>query len=262
MDGGLETPGNKLTLNCVADCPSLLCEELEDGETKSSQRCNKRLRKEGEVQLQILQHRDDEAAAQEVAQEKEQEVRGIKVLAAETEEKQVALDASRGETQEEGKDRQSSDKRDERKRNRKRKGRKQSERGRHRKCLKRCTEQQEENNRSQTQEMSAVSSEDSSPLSEPPAGLMSSCDLSEPVFMGCGVTGLCCPPVPMLCSSQAPVSVLPAPPQPHGTKRPPSPLLPHGLPLPGPQPLEVGASVCSHTVRQTYIKQKTVHAFK
>lgn len=260
MNGGLQTLDNKLTLQSVADCPSLLCEELENAETKNSQRCNERLRKEGEVQQQILQKRDDEEAAQEVAQEKEQEVRAeSKVLAAETEEKEVRLDTSQEvedvpvddriennqetETHEEEKDRKSSDKRDERKRNRKRKGRKQSERGRNRKRLKRFSEQQEENNRSQTQEMSAVSSEDSSALSEPPVPLMNSCDLSDPVYMGCGVTGLYCPPVAMVYSSQPPVSMQPVPPQPHGTKRPPSPLLPHSLPQPGPQPLEVG-TVC------------------
>lgn len=255
MDGGLQSLDNKLTLHSVADCPSLLCEELEDEETKNSQSFNKRLRKAGEVQQHILEQRDGEEAAQEV--------RGIKaeskVLAAETEEKEVRLDTSQEvedvqvddrilknqetETHEEEKDKKSSDKRDDRKRNRKRKGRKQSERGRNRKRFKRFSEQQEENNRSQTQEMSAVSSEDSSALSEPPVPLINSCDLSDPVYMGCGVTGLYCPPVPMLYSSQAPVSMQPAPPQPHGTKRPLSPLLPHSLPQPGPQPLEVG-TVC------------------
>lgn len=215
------------------------------------------------MQQQILQQRDDDEEAQEVAQEKEQEVRGIKdeskVLAAESEGGAVRLDASQGgedvraderignnqetETREEEKDRKSSEKRDDRKRNRKRKGRKQSERGRNRKRLKRFSEQQEGNSQSQTQEVSAVSSEDSSALSEPPVPLINSCDLSDPVYTGCGVADLYCPPVPMLSSSQPPASIHPAPALPHGTKRPASPLLAHGLPQPGPQPLEVG-TVC------------------
>lgn len=255
MDGGLQTLDNNLTLHSVADCPNLLCEELENEETKNSQRCNKGLRKEGEVQQQILQQREDEEAAQEVAQGKEQELRGIKVLAAETEEKKMSLDTSQEvedvqvddrienkqetEIHEEENDRKSSDKRDERRRNRKRKGRKQSEQERNRKHFKRFNEQQEENNRSQTQEMLAVSSGDSCALSEPPVPLMNSCELSDPVYMGCGVTGLCCPPVPMLYSSQPPVSMQPAPPQPPSS----APLLPPSLPQPGPEPLEVG-TVC------------------
>lgn len=263
MDVGLQTLDNKVTLHCVADCPSLLCEELEDEGTKNSQRRKKRLRKVGERQQQILQQGDDDeeaSAAQEVAQERDQEVRGIKaeskVLAAEAGEGEARLDPSQGvedvqvddrietnqetETHEEEKDTKSSEKKDERRRNRKRKGRKQSERGRNRKQLRRFSEQQEESSRSQAQEMSAVSSEDSSALSEPPAPRMNSCDLSEPVYTGCGGTGLHCPPVPTLYSAPPPAPMQPAPPQAHGSKRPPSPLLPHSLPASGPQPLEVG----------------------
>lgn len=255
-----------LTLHSVADCPSLLCEELEDEETKNSQRCNKRRRKEGEVQQQILQQRDDEEAAQEVAQEKEQEVRGIKdeskVLTAESEGRAVRLDARQEvedvraddraesnqetETREEEKERKSSEKRDGRKMSRKRKGRKQIERGRNQKHVKRLSGQQEENSRSQTQEVSAVSSEDSS---EPLVPLMDSCDLPDPVHTGCGLAGLCCPPVATLSSSQPPASTQPGPAQPHGTTRPLSPLLAHSLPQPGPQPLEVG-TVCSLTLAE------------
>lgn len=272
--GGFQSLDNKLTLHSVADCPSLFCEELEDEETKNSQMCNTRLMKEGEVQQQILQQRDDKEAAQEEAQEKEQEVRGVKdeskVVAAETEEMEVRPDTSlevgdvqvedrmemnqERETHEEEKDRKSSDKRGERKRSRKRKGRKQSERGRNRKRLKRFRVQQEENKRSQAQEMSAGSSEESSAVSEPPVPLMSSCDLSDPVYGGCGVTGLCCPPLPVLYSSQPPVFTQPAPPQAQGTKRPPSPLLAHSLPQPGPQPLEVG-NVCVLTFGEPSIRE-------
>lgn len=246
---------SKLAPHCVADCPSLLCEELQDEGTKNSQRCNKRLGKLGEVQQQILQQRDEEEEAQQVAREQEQEVRGKKaessVVAAETEEEEVRLDTSQGgedeqvdgrteanqvrETHEEDKDTKSSDKRDERKRNRKRKGRKPSERGRNRKQFKRVSERQEQSSRSQTQEVSAVSSEDGSALSEPPAAPMNSCDLSDPAYLG-----LYCPPLPTLYSAQPPAPMQPAPPQAQGSRRPPSTLLAHSLPPPGPQPLEVG----------------------
>lgn len=229
-------------------------------EAKNDQ--SQRNRKEEEVQ--VLQQRDGEEAAHEVVREEEREVKGMKaasnVPAAEAEETvarqevgeaQVdeGIENNQGtETREEEKDRKSSDERDEKKRSRKRKGRKQSERGRNRKCFKRVSEQQEEKNTVQTREMLVVSSEDSSALSEPPVGLLNSCDLSDPLDMGSGVTGPCGPPVPTLYSSQPPVSIQPALPQHHGTKRPLSPLLPHTLPQPCPQPLEVG-TVCLLTFR-------------
>lgn len=214
-----------------------------------------------EEEVQVLQQRDGEEAAHEVVREEEQEVKGRKaesnVPAAEAEETVVRQEVGEAqvdegfennqgtETREEEKDRKSSDERDEKKRSRKRKGRKLSERGRNRKCFKRVSEQQEEKSTVQTREMLAVSSEDSPALSEPPVGVLNSCDLSDPLDMGSGVTG---PPVPTLCSSQPPVSIQPALPQLHGTKRPLSPLLPHTLPQPRPQPLEVG-TVCLLTFR-------------
>lgn len=231
-------------------------------ETNNDQSQKNRRRKEEEVQ--VLEQRDGEEAAQEVAPGEEQEAKGMKaqskVPAAEAEEAEVRQEAGEAqvdegfensqetETREEEKDRKSSDERDEKKRSRKRKGRKQSERGRNRKCFKRGSEQQEEKNSIQTQEMTAVSSEDSSALSEPPVGLLNSCDLSDPLCMGSGVPGPFGPPVPTLSSSQPPVAIQPALPQPHGTKRPLSPLLPHTLPQPCPQPLEVG-TVCLLTCR-------------
>lgn len=131
--------------------------------------------------------------------------------------------------------------RDEKKKSRKRRGKKQSERIRNRRGLRDASEQFEEKNRSQIQEVTVTGSEESAVLSEPSVGLMNSCDLSDPVYMGCGTTGLYCPPVPvpLLYSSQPPVPIQPVPSQPHGTKRPHSPLMPHGLPQQGQQPLEV-----------------------
>lgn len=215
-------------------------------------------------EVQVLQQRDGEEGAHEVAREEEQEVKGMKaesnVPAAEAEETVVRQEVGEAqvdegfennqgtETREEEKDRKSLDERDEKKRSRKRKGRKQSERGRNRKCFKRVSEQQEEKATVQTREMLAVSSEDSSALSEPPVGLLNSCDLSDPLDMGSGVTGPCGPPVPTLYSSNPAVSIQPALPQHQGTKRPLSPLLPHALPQPSPQPLEV-EPVCLLTFR-------------
>lgn len=145
---------------------------------------------------------------------------------------------------------------DEKKKSRKRRGKKQSERVRNRRSLKDVSERFEEEKSSMIQEVTAVSSEDSSALLEPHIGLMNSCDLSDPVYLGCGGTGLYCPPVPvpLLYSSQPPVPIQPAPAQPHGTKRPHSPMLPHSLPQQGPQPLEV--RVECHCVPATRCKQR------
>lgn len=145
---------------------------------------------------------------------------------------------------------------DEKKKSRKRRGKKQSERVRNSRSLKDVSERFEEEKSSMIQEVTAVSSEDSSALSEPPIGLMNSCDLSDPVYLGCGGTGLYCPPVPvpLLYSSQPPVPIQPAPAQPQGTKRPHSPMLPHSLPQQGPQPLEVRIEV--HCVPATRCKQR------
>ncbi|XP_035477367.2 paired box protein Pax-6-like isoform X2 [Scophthalmus maximus] len=130
---------------------------------------------------------------------------------------------------------------EEQKKGRKRRGRKQSDRVRNRRGVKDVGERLEEKKKNHTRDVSAMSSEESSTLSETPFGLMNSSDLSDPIYLGCGGTGMYCPPVPIpiLYSSQPPVPIQPAPPQPQGTKRPRSPLLTHGLPQQGPQPVEM-----------------------
>ncbi|XP_019119766.2 uncharacterized protein nobox [Larimichthys crocea] len=238
------------------DCPSLLCEELEDLETKNNQGSVRRRREGGEVFNQRVGEEAGEETEREGEEEEEEEE---KVVEGDEEEEQVKLEIRLGEEElqdvqmednkienkEEIADKQQEDtetkgpeERDEKQKNRKRRGKKQSERVRSRRGLKDVSEQFEEE---KIQELSAMSSEESSALSEPPVGLMSSCDLSDPVYLGCGGTGLYCPqvPVPLLYSSQPPVPIQPAPPQPHGTKRPHSPLPPHSLPQQGPQPLEM-----------------------
>lgn len=220
--------------------------------------------REGEEE--VFNRREDEEAGEEAErEEKEEEEKEKKVVVSEKE-----LMATEGEEEEQVKPEsrqraeeaqevqmednktennketiadkpEDKEEREEKKKSRKRRGKKQSERVRNRRGLKDVSERFEEEKRSQIQEVSAMSSGESSALSEPPIGLMNSCDLSDPVYLGCGSAGLYCPPapIPLLYSSQPTVPIQPAPPQPHGTKRPHSPLPPHSLPQQGPQPLEV-----------------------
>ncbi|XP_059206718.1 homeobox protein NOBOX-like isoform X2 [Centropristis striata] len=244
------------------DCPSLLCEELEDLETKNDQA--RQRRREGEEE--VFNQREDEKSGEETDREdKEGEEKEKTVVMSEKEliategeeEEQVKPESGPGaeEAQEvqmeevekketmadkrEDKKTKTLEEKDEKRKSRRRRGKKQSERVRNRRGLKDVSERFEEEKESQIQEM--MSSEESLALSEPPIGLMNSCDLSDPVYLGCGGTGLYCPPVPLplLYPSQPPVPIQPAPPQPHGTKRPHSPLLPHSVPQHGPQPLEM-----------------------
>ncbi|XP_030268463.1 uncharacterized protein nobox isoform X1 [Sparus aurata] len=253
------------------DCPSLLCEELEDLETKNSRGIMGKRRRDGKGE--VFNQREDEEAGGETGsenkdgeEEKEKQVvmseKEVMETEGEEEEEQEKLESRQGvdDAQEvqmeenkiknneetitatqEDKDTKGLEEIDEKKKSRKRRGKKQSERVRNSRSLKDVSERFEEEKSSMIQEVTAVSSEDSSALSEPPIGLMNSCDLSDPVYLGCGGTGLYCPPVPvpLLYSSQPPVPIQPAPAQPHGTKRPHSPMLPHSLPQQGPQPLEM-----------------------
>nr|XP_046273705.1 protein PRRC2C-like isoform X2 [Scatophagus argus] len=252
-----------------ADCPSLLCEELEDLETKSDPRSVRRRTVEREEE--VFNQREDEEAGKEREregkegeQEKEKKVESEKeLMTTEGGEKEQVKIESRLEAKEaqevqmddneiecnketiadkhEDKERRGLEERDDKKKSRKRRGKKQCERVRNRRGLKDATEPFEEKKRSQIQDVLAMSSEESSALSEPGIGLMNSCDLSDPVYLDCGGTGLFCPPVPvpLLYSSQPPVPIQPALPHPHGTKRPHSPLLSHSLPQQGTQPLEM-----------------------
>lgn len=134
---------------------------------------------------------------------------------------------------------------DEQRKCRKRRGKRQNERVRNRRGQK--DDKREEKKSSRTQEASAVSSEDSSALSEPPIGLMNSCDLSDPIYLGCSGAGMYYPPgpVPLLYTSQPPVPIQTTPSQ--GTKRPHSPLLPPSLSQQCLQPLEVRRH-CYHSL--------------
>ncbi|XP_047461467.1 homeobox protein NOBOX-like [Mugil cephalus] len=261
------------------DCPSLLCEELEDLETKDNEGKMRGRRRVGEEE--VFSKREDEEAGEETEREekegeekKEEKVVSEKELMATAgeEEEQVKpesrLDAEEAlEVQIENSEIESTketiadtqetevtrsvEQKDEQKKSRKRRGKKQSEQVRNRRGGKDVGERFEEGNKAQGGP--AMSLEESSALSEPSVGLINSCDLSDSVYLGIGATGLYCPPVPipLLYSSQPPVPIQPAPPQPRGTKRPHSPLLPHSLPQQGTQPLEM-------EINQVYSHQRSL----
>ncbi|KAK2830312.1 hypothetical protein Q5P01_018243 [Channa striata] len=245
------------------DCPSLLCEEL-DLETKNDQG---RMRRRREGEEEVFNQREDEEAGEEPEreekegeEEKESEVSERKLMATEGEEEEQSKPESRLEVEEgqevqmedhkfennketiaekqQSKERKSLEEKDEQKKSRKRRGRRQNERVRNRRGVKDVGERTEGEKQSEVQ---AMSSEESLSLSEPSLGLMNSCDLSDPIYLGCGGTGMYCPPVPipLLYSSQPPIPIQPAPLPAQGTKRPQSPLLNHSLPQQGPQPLEM-----------------------
>ncbi|KAM8841637.1 uncharacterized protein nobox [Spinachia spinachia] len=246
------------------DCSRLLCEELEDLETKIYQRrrTRRQQRDAGEEEEDVFNQSKDEEAGVEADREQgdgDEEKNQVVVsekqrTAAEGEEEEQANPQSKcgaEETQEvqveheieniketiaeapEDKDARSPEERDEKKKSRKRRGRKQSERVKNRKSLKDVEEKE-----SRSQDASVVNSEERSSPLEPPVGLIDSCDLSDPVYLDCGGTGPHFPRPPP-CSSQPPVSIQPAPPQPDGTKRPHSPLPPLGVHQQGLQPLEM-----------------------
>lgn len=275
-------PGQKVNVvfvDSVADCPSLLCEEL-DLET-SDQR---RMRRSGEGEEEVFNHRENEEPGEKAERkEKEEEEKGkerkvSKMELTEGEEEQVKPE-SRLEVEEEQEvqmedefennketiaDKQpSNEEKDEQKKSRKRRGKKQNERVKSRRAVK-ISYRVEEEKHNQIQDVSTISSEESSTLSEPPFGLMNSSDLPDPIYLGDGGTGMYCPPIPVpLLYSQPPIQIQPAPPHPQGTKRPHSPLLPHNLPQQGSQPLEVRVHfvavyhslgclmICEHKVNHT-----------
>lgn len=150
----------------------------------------------------------------------------------------------------------------ENKKSRRRRGKKQNEKVKNRRGAKDFSERAEEET-IQMQEVS-VNSDESSALSEAPLALVNSSDLSDPIYLGCGATGMYCPtvPIPLLYSSQPPIPIQPAPPHPQGTKRPHSPLLPHSLPQQGAQPLEVRTPspylfICEHQWTKVYLFPET-----
>lgn len=246
-----------------SDCPILRCEEQEDLETKTDQRGIRE-----EVEEGFIQRKDGEVVEEmeqkekEETKEKENAVSEKKLTTTEGEEEQVMAE-SRLKTEAaqevqtghdkvknietmsdktEVKETKCSDEKNEQKKGRKRRGRKQSERVRNRRGTKGVGDKEERDKTHQSQDVGGTSPEEGSAGPEPPpGGLTDSCDLSDPIYLGCGGSGLYCPqvPIPLLYSSQPPVPIQPSPPQSQGTKRPRSPFLQHSLPQPPPQPLEM-----------------------
>ncbi|XP_067338635.1 homeobox protein NOBOX-like [Channa argus] len=244
------------------DCPSLLCEEL-DLETKNDR---ERMRRRRKGEEEVFNQREDEEAEEEPGreekegeEEKESKVSERKLMMTEGEEEEQTKPESRLEVEEaqevqmdhkfennketisekqQSKETKTLEEKDEQKKTRKRRGRRQNERVRNRKGVKYVGERTEEEKQSQVK---AMNSEESLSMSEPSLGLMNSCDLSDPIYLGCGGTGMYCPqvPIPLVYSSQPPIPIQPAPLPSHGTKRPHSPLLSHSLPQQGSQPLEM-----------------------
>lgn len=240
----------------VAGCPSLLCEEL-DLETKNDQ--GRRTREEQEeVFSQMEDGEPGEEAEREEEGDKERKVSGEELMVTEREEEEQVKPESRLEVEEEQEvqmeesiketksDKQHSnetkcvEENNEQRKGRRRRGRKQSERVKNRRGVKVASVLTKEQQK-QIQEVLVMTPEESSTLPEPPFGLMNGNDLSHPIYLGCGGTGMYCPPAPgpLLYPSQPPIPIQPAPPQPHRTKRPHSPLPPHSLPQQAPQSLEV-----------------------
>uniref|UniRef100_A0A3B5PS80 NOBOX oogenesis homeobox n=1 Tax=Xiphophorus maculatus TaxID=8083 RepID=A0A3B5PS80_XIPMA len=139
------------------------------------------------------------------------------------------------------------------KKSRKRRGKKQNEHVKTRKGGKKVVGVMlEEEKKSGTQEVSVTASEESSIQFDPSIGLISSCELSDSVYLGMETTGLYCPPVPVpvLYPAQPPVPIQSAAPPSHGgTKRPHSPSQPHCLPQKSPQPLQIEISEVYSTRR-------------
>lgn len=208
---------------------------------------------------------------EEVEEETGQEVMQVKLKASDAEEEETwklqmdgKSDRRRGAKKEQRRKRKGAEERDERRRGRKRRGRKHSDRvGKRRSSKDSRSEHFEEKRTSQVQEASPLKpveegeeQEQAAVVSASPSiELTNSCDLSDPIYVGCGGAGLynSTLPGPLLFSSQSLVPIrpgppppappappaLPPPPQLHGTKRPHSPALPCGLPQLGQQPLEV-----------------------
>nr|XP_054601272.1 homeobox protein NOBOX [Nothobranchius furzeri] len=230
-------------------CPSLLCEELEDLETKNSKETTRR-------DEEVSDQGDNEETREEAVHgdTKEEEKKAIQVALSEMEltVMEERLEESQDVQQIEGTEEETnankqkakvakgSAKKSEQKKSRKRRGKKQSDQVRSRRAVKDTSAKLEEEKESQVQEMPAMSPEENLALLEPSVSLLSNCDLSDSVYLGLEGTGVFCPPVPVpLLYSQPPVQIQPEPPQSHGTKRAHSPPQCHSLPPQTSQTLEV-----------------------
>lgn len=258
-------PSNVISLCFVADCPSLLCEELGDEEKKDERGCVRG----AEVEEKLVKHSKDEGIGTEQEEgepDRVHEAEQVKLKASEAEGETWTLqmnkcDRHRGAKKDKRRRRKNAEERDERRRGRTKRSKKRIDNDWKRRNRKASpAEQFEENSTSEAQEVVVEEEEgeerqEAAAVSESPS--KDSCDLPEPIFIGFEVAGQCgsALPGPLLCSSQSLVPIQPGPPpasapltpppagalapQFHGTKRRHSPVLPRGLPQPPPQPVEV-----------------------
>ncbi|KAM9737215.1 uncharacterized protein nobox [Menidia menidia] len=220
------------------DCQNLLCEELEDLETKSTP--EKTAGKKTEGSENGLSQKDDEEmeCGEKIGEEEEMENEAV-LEKGETkpergpEVQDVLMENKEMADEEENKEAKNPDPepREDQKKSRKRRGRKQNEPVRPRRVAKEAEGKPDDGGKSQ--DLPAVGLEERAGV-----GLRSSCELSDPVYLGfggVGGVGLFCPPVSLLYSQPS----APVQPQPQGTKRPHSSPLAHSLHQQDPQPLEM-----------------------
>ncbi|XP_061902243.1 paired box protein Pax-6-like isoform X1 [Entelurus aequoreus] len=204
-------------------CPSLLCEELETQDSRE------RSSGEGEEDVTAQGEEKDQGRGPQEDQER------VRPEGSEAEDAKMADKSSPVRSKPEGREKRSPEDNSEeqqQKRSGRTRGKRPSERMKKRRVHK---------DEGKKPEAAPMSPEESSGLTAPPVGLMSTCDLSEHLYLGCGASGVYCHPVqvPLLYSSQNSVPIQPAPSPQHGTKRPPSPFLTHTVSQQGLDPLEM-----------------------
>ncbi|XP_061521596.1 homeobox protein unc-4 homolog [Phycodurus eques] len=165
----------KFTNIKVNGCPSLLCEELE---TKGSQEMNKTSEEGEEEDLRDEEDGENEGDASERAPQEEADAKNV-----------TKVDHGSPEQ----------------KNSRRTRTKKPNERPKNKNGERDAVEDKPE--------AAPVTSEENFALTEPPVGLTRACDLSEPVYLGCGGSGPDGPPapVPVVDSSQNSVPMQPSP---------------------------------------------------
>ncbi|XP_061753082.1 paired box protein Pax-6-like [Nerophis ophidion] len=202
-------------------CPSLLCEELETQDSRE--------RSCGEGEKDVTAQGEEKDQGRGPLEDLER----VRPEGSEAEDAKMADKSYPVRSKPEGREKGSpEDDSEQQKRSGKPRGKRPSERMKKRRA---------HNDEGKKPEAAPPSPEESSGLTEPDVGLMSTCDLSEHLYLGCGGSGLYCHQVqvPLLYSSQNSVPIQPAPSPQHGTKRPPSPFLTHTVSQQGLEPLEM-----------------------
>ncbi|CAL9691406.1 unnamed protein product [Knipowitschia caucasica] len=217
------------------DCPSLLCEEHEDLETRNCQPLDK---KKDEVQLFNYNNSRKQTGDNEQSANSENNQEGPESQAAEVE---SAGGADKDNINHESTIQKVDDKETESSfeaepnRGRKRRGKKQPERVR---CKRKCKAVNNKESIKETvaQEPELLSGCPVEPSLEPSVGLTNSSELADPLYLSGGASGVYCPPIPIsLLYSQPLVPIQPAPPALQATHHP----YLHSVPQTNSQPLEM-----------------------